>query len=220
MGAGDDLEQPGIDEVADSWSPRSQTRSAPSPRPSPRRRAICRRNYRPRHRASRGSTARATAAGPAPAAAAAADRAAALAPASAPAAAAASRSAKSASSPPTSPNTPSWLDFFKIELGVLGQDNKVYYAYNLSQAKPRSACGDPSQETRLYMNPTESMFAALDRQLATKAGIADKGQIILQFFPPATQAILLRPGTEKSRRRAAGTDSPHRLSSHSQRRRL
>jgi hypothetical protein len=34
------------------------------------------------------------------------------------------------------------------------------------------------------------MFAALDRQLATKAGIADKGRIILQFFPPNTQAIL------------------------------
>lgn len=83
-----------------------------------------------------------------------------------------------------------WLDFFKIELGVLGQDNKVYYAYNLSRAKPETRVGDPSQETRLFMNPTESMFAALDRQLATKAGIAAKGEIILQFFPPETQAIL------------------------------
>jgi len=29
-----------------------------------------------------------------------------------------------------------YLDFFKIELGVLGQDNKIYYAYNLSQKVP------------------------------------------------------------------------------------
>jgi hypothetical protein len=83
-----------------------------------------------------------------------------------------------------------WLDYFKIELGVLGQDNKVYYAYNLSRDQPGVRSGDPSQETRLYMNPAGSMFAALDRQLAEKAGIADKGQIILQFFPPDAQAII------------------------------
>ncbi len=40
------------------------------------------------------------------------------------------------------------------------------------------------------MNPTDSQFAALDRQLAAKAGIANKGQIILQFYPPEAQAIL------------------------------
>jgi hypothetical protein len=83
-----------------------------------------------------------------------------------------------------------WLDYFKIQLGVLGQDNKVYYAYNLSRDRPGVRSGDPSQETRLYMNPAGSMFAALDRQLAEKAGIADKGQIILQFFPPDAQAII------------------------------
>lgn len=99
-----------------------------------------------------------------------------------------------------------WLDFFKIELGVLGQDNKVYYAYNLSQAKPATRSGDPAQETRLFMNPTESMFAALDRQLAVKAGIADKGRIILQFFPPDTQAILF--GLEQKK---AGDRTPDQI---------
>ncbi len=83
-----------------------------------------------------------------------------------------------------------WLDFFGIELGVLGSDNKVYYAYNLSRATPSVRVGEPAQEQRLFMNPTDSQFAAFDRQLATKAGIADKGQIILQFYPPKTQAIL------------------------------
>jgi hypothetical protein len=83
-----------------------------------------------------------------------------------------------------------WLDFFKIELGVLGEDNKVYYAFNLSQQKPSTRVGDPAQEQRLYMNPTNSEFAALDRKLAEAAGIADKGQIILQFYPPPAQAIL------------------------------
>jgi hypothetical protein len=83
-----------------------------------------------------------------------------------------------------------WLDFFGIELGVLGHDNKVYYAYNLSQDMPSVRTGDPAHDQRLYMNPADSPFAALDRQLAAKARIAGKGTIILQFFPPETQAVL------------------------------
>ncbi len=83
-----------------------------------------------------------------------------------------------------------FLDFFRIELGVLGGDNQVYYAYNLSRDKPSVRVGAPAQEQRLYMNPADNNFAALDRQLAAKAGIADKGGIILQFYPSETQAIL------------------------------
>ena len=83
-----------------------------------------------------------------------------------------------------------YLDYFGIELGVLGADNKIYYAYNLSREKPDVRTGDPADEKRLYMNPTHGNFAALDRRLAKRAGIADKGRIILQFYPPETQAIL------------------------------
>ena len=83
-----------------------------------------------------------------------------------------------------------WLDYFKIELGLLGRDNKVYYAYNLGRPKPDVRIGDPTDEHRLYMNPAVSHFAALDRELAVKAGIADKGQIILHFYPPEAQAII------------------------------
>ncbi len=102
-----------------------------------------------------------------------------------------------------------WLDYFKIELGVLDpRDNKVYYAYNLSHEKPDVRVGDPTQEQRLYMNPTDSQFAALDHQLAEKAGIADKGRIILQFYPPEAQAILV--GLE---RKHAGARKPEEIRS-------
>jgi hypothetical protein len=85
-----------------------------------------------------------------------------------------------------------WLDYFKIELGVLAQqENKVYYAYHLSRDKPSVRVGDPANEIRLFMNPTDSQFAALDRQLAAKAGIGDKGRIILQFYPPEASSILI-----------------------------
>jgi hypothetical protein len=101
-----------------------------------------------------------------------------------------------------------WLDYFHIELGVLGQDNKVYYVYNLSQDKPDVRIGNPAQEQRLYMNPTDSQFASLDRQLAAKAGAADKGRIILQFYPAEAQAILV--GLEQKR---AGARKPEEIRS-------
>jgi hypothetical protein len=99
-----------------------------------------------------------------------------------------------------------WLDFFGIELGVLGHDNRVYYAYNLSRDAPQVRVGDPTQDQRLYMNPADSAFADLDRRLAAKAGIADQGDIILQFFPLETQAILY--GLE---RKHAGGRKPEQI---------
>jgi hypothetical protein len=85
-----------------------------------------------------------------------------------------------------------WLDFFKIELAVLnGEENKVYYASRLSQAKPVVRVGDPGQEGRLCMIPTDSQFAALNRQLAVKAGIGSKGQIVIQFYPNESAADLI-----------------------------
>lgn len=99
-----------------------------------------------------------------------------------------------------------WLDFFKIELGVLGEDNKVYYAYNLSEKQPSVRVGDPTEEQRLYMNPTNSEFAALDRKLVEAAGVGDKGPIVLQFYPPAAQTILYN-----LEQKHAGTRKPEQI---------
>ena len=100
------------------------------------------------------------------------------------------------------------------------EDNKVYYAYNLSQPKPSVRVGDPADEQRLYMNPTNSEFAALDRKLAEAAGIADKGQIILQFYPPAGASDPLQPGTEARWHAQTGRNSPHGFSRQTNRRGL
>jgi len=93
-----------------------------------------------------------------------------------------------------------YLDFFGIELGVLGKDNKIHYAYNLAKQSPDVRVGEPGNEDRLYMNSALGRFAALDRRLAKNAGIVDEGQIILQFYPPETQAILY----DLERREAGG----------------
>jgi hypothetical protein len=104
-----------------------------------------------------------------------------------------------------------FLDYFKIELGVLGQDNKIYYAYNLSARTPSVREGAPSDEQRLYMNSARGRFAALDRRLATRAKIVDRGQIILQFYPEATQAILY--GLESDRAQSADREKEEILRS-------
>ncbi len=93
-----------------------------------------------------------------------------------------------------------YLDYFHIELGVLGQDNKIYYAYNLSQRVPSIREGTPAEEQRMFMNSARGRFAALDRRLAQRANIIDRGQIILQFYPEETQAILY--GLEHERAQA------------------
>jgi hypothetical protein len=95
-----------------------------------------------------------------------------------------------------------FLDFFKIELGVLGQDNKIHYAYNLSRTVPDVREGEPAGEQRLFMNSARGRFAPLDRQLVARARLADKGRIVLQFYPAETQAILYR--LEQDRAQAAG----------------
>lgn len=91
-----------------------------------------------------------------------------------------------------------WLDHFGIELGVFGSDNRIYYAYNLSRQRPSVREGAPRDENRLYLIPTYGQFAALDRRLAERAGISDKGQIIVQFYPPETEALLLKLEQEKA----------------------
>ncbi|HEY4234787.1 MAG TPA: hypothetical protein VGM76_15235 [Lacipirellulaceae bacterium] len=95
-----------------------------------------------------------------------------------------------------------FLDFFKIELGVLGQDNKIHYAYNLSHTVPSVRDGQPADEQRLYMNSARGRFAPLDRQLVGRAKLADKGRIVLQFYPAETQAILYQ--LERDRAQSAG----------------
>ncbi len=94
-----------------------------------------------------------------------------------------------------------FLDFFQIELAVLGRDNKVYYAYNLSQKSPSVRTGEPGEEQRFYMNSARGRFAALDRRLAARSGIADQGRIILQFYPDPAYAILQQ--LEQSRAESA-----------------
>ncbi len=83
-----------------------------------------------------------------------------------------------------------WLDFYKIEIGVLGRDNRVHYAAGFSGGKQVTHDGDPRQDKRGYAAPTDGPMPALTMQLARKAGIARHGSIILLFYPFEVESIL------------------------------
>ncbi len=83
-----------------------------------------------------------------------------------------------------------WLDFYKIEIGVLGRDNRVHYAGHFSGGKPEVHVGDPRKETRGYAAPTDGPMPALTLRLARKANIAQHGSILLLFYPFDVESIL------------------------------
>ncbi len=83
-----------------------------------------------------------------------------------------------------------WLDFHKIELGVLGRDNLVHYAYEVSQGAPKVREGDPKEEKRGYTSAADGPMPALTMQLARKANIASQGPVVLLFYPFEVESIL------------------------------
>ena len=83
------------------------------------------------------------------------------------------------------------LDFFKIELAVLGKDNQVHYASDLSQKPPASRTGSPEHEHRLYFAWKDGKLRRSDERLLGRAGIETAGRPILQVFPREVESTLL-----------------------------
>lgn len=83
-----------------------------------------------------------------------------------------------------------WLDYHKIELGVLGRDNQVHYGYDFSQAAPKVKSAAPTDETRGYTSAADGPMPALTMELARKADIARFGPIVLLFYPFEVESVL------------------------------
>ncbi|MDZ4658033.1 MAG: hypothetical protein SH868_10700 [Bythopirellula sp.] len=83
-----------------------------------------------------------------------------------------------------------WLDYHKIEIGVLGRDNVVHYATNFSQGSPQLRTGEPTKENRGYTSAADGPMPALTDQLAREADIARLGNTVLLFYPFDVESIL------------------------------
>jgi hypothetical protein len=83
-----------------------------------------------------------------------------------------------------------WLDFHKIEIGVLGRDNLVHYAAQLSAAAPVLRTAEPTKENRGYTSAADGPMPALTDDLAREADIARLGNVVLLFYPFEVESIL------------------------------
>jgi hypothetical protein len=83
------------------------------------------------------------------------------------------------------------LDFFKIELGVLGV-GQVTYAKNLTKNRPDTYKGPSAADKRLYMTWRVGRLKEADRDLIGRAGLSAAGKPVLQFYPDETEQLLLR----------------------------
>lgn len=79
------------------------------------------------------------------------------------------------------------LDFFGIELGVVGIDRQVTYVSNLSQVRPTVRRDSGDAETRLYMSWRSGSLKEADRQLLRRAGVDAHNAEILHFYPPEVE---------------------------------
>lgn len=82
------------------------------------------------------------------------------------------------------------LDFFKVELAVVGGKDQLVFASNFSSPTPTRRNGGSGGESRLYFIWEGRARKASDLTLLRKAGI-DAGQgTVFQFYPPEVEQRL------------------------------
>lgn len=79
------------------------------------------------------------------------------------------------------------LDFFGIELAAFAGGPQVHYAKNLAAAKPQVRVVDGGGDERLcFFDPT-GRTPEFDGQLLAKAGVDTTGRIVATFYPAALE---------------------------------
>jgi hypothetical protein len=83
------------------------------------------------------------------------------------------------------------LDYFEIELGLIGGDVEgVDYASGFSKS-PQKKKGASEKEKRLWFQWTDAgVFTQYDQQLLAKAGLQTTGRNVLMFIPKKLENLL------------------------------
>jgi hypothetical protein len=85
------------------------------------------------------------------------------------------------------------IDFFGIELGLLTADGKLIYLSRLAQATPAVRTTNTGKgENRLYMTWQGGARRRADLQLFQRAGIEPGASVLMQFYPPQIEKLLVR----------------------------
>lgn len=75
------------------------------------------------------------------------------------------------------------LDYFGIELGIVGGES-VTYVNQLSSSTPARRDGPGEEEKRLYMSWRQGNLKRADQELLGRAGVSGEGKLVVQFYPP------------------------------------
>jgi hypothetical protein len=98
------------------------------------------------------------------------------------------------------------LDFFGVEIGVLGGGSQIQYAFNLAKPTPDKRVGAADKEERLYFSWRQGTLQQADRELLRRAGIAHSERLVVQFYPEKTENLLAAVEDSYLRRAQPGRD--------------
>ncbi len=84
------------------------------------------------------------------------------------------------------------LDFFKIELGIIGQANDIVYLSNLSAPNPTAKTQSGAGEQRLYLIWQRGSMREADEEILARAKIPSAGKVIVHFCPEELENELVK----------------------------
>ena len=84
------------------------------------------------------------------------------------------------------------LDYFKIELGVIGQANEITYLSNLSAPNPTAKKQTAEGEKRLYLIWQRGSMREADEEILSRAKIPPAGKVVVHFCPVELENELVK----------------------------
>ena len=84
------------------------------------------------------------------------------------------------------------LDYFKMELGIIGQANDIVYLSNLSAPTPTAKTQSAAGEKRLYLIWQRGSMREADEEILGRAKIASAGKVIVHFCPEELEKELVK----------------------------
>jgi hypothetical protein len=84
------------------------------------------------------------------------------------------------------------LDFFRIELGVIGGSPNVTYLSGLANPKPKTRTAAGAADPRIYLIWSRGPMREADEILVARAGLDPTNKVLAHFLPPELEAAMLR----------------------------
>ena len=82
------------------------------------------------------------------------------------------------------------LEYFHIELGLIGGSADITYVTNLADPTPKTRTGAASAESRLYLVWQRGSMREADEQLVSKAKLPVADRVVAHFCPPDLETQL------------------------------